>query len=935
MTRYRNRRDIAENWTSINPVLEPGEIGYLIEGDTRRAVAQKVGDGSTHWNDLPFFSTGGGGSGTVGPAGPPGPPGAAGVTGPAGPQGPQGPAGLSLNWRGAWVGSPTGYATNDAVERLGGSYRAVSFSSGVDPLSDSTFTYWYPVATKGATGPTGPTGPAGPTGPTGATGATGATGSTGSTGATGAAGAKGDKGDTGAGVIAGGTADQVLAKSSGTDYATKWLTVATAVQGAKADSALQPGAGTDAAWGGWSGDSAAPLAWPLYSGSIASPLTTGTPAFRMASVVNGDLAATGATSSAVHQVKTTIQGGATGNWTGLGVLLMDNSPGTGDHVGIQSRVNAGVNRSGAGSSGGDMWGLYSFVANNTHAANGIGMEINVHNSDATNKSYLDNQPDGSGVNSSGHMMTGLQINGDGSTYNTTRGISIGPASATTGFDTALAVLGYANVGLYINSPDSLAYRDPGVNAVLATKTDIKWGASTSNIGLDLSAHTFTGSAIKLAPTHTITDGTVTKTLAQLAAGGGNVTGPVSAISGHIAVFSGTDGKTIADGGAPATGTISGVTAGTGLTGGGSSGSVTVRLANMAANTLKGNNAGSSAAPSDLTAPEIMAMIGAQPALSSVNSIEIGADTPDTAVIDIHTSAGVDFNARISKSAGLNSQFTFNNRGISGTETGAMAFDAASSIFTGTAVADGYVGAGTRNPAAPLHVVKEWSGSSSSNYNFKSHSFKEASKAILSRSNGTIASPNGALLLDQVIGNFQFRGNDGTADTPSRAQVAGVAAENWSTTTQGAYLAFYTSPLGTLAASSQVERMRIHPGGGISVGSTTDPGQGNVKALQFIETAAIASGSAFTPGGVTESLYAYTLTANATITLPTSGLPVGVVTLTFELTGASAYTLTFAGGTRKVIGSQPSAITASKLNYWTTVTRDQGTTWSIFYAGAEQ
>jgi hypothetical protein len=48
----------------------------------------------------------------------------------------------------------------------------------------------------------------------------------GAAGATGATGAKGDKGDTGAGVAAGGTTGQVLAKASATDYDTTWVTSA-------------------------------------------------------------------------------------------------------------------------------------------------------------------------------------------------------------------------------------------------------------------------------------------------------------------------------------------------------------------------------------------------------------------------------------------------------------------------------------------------------------------------------------------------------------------------------------------------------------------------------------------------------------------------------------------------------------------------------------
>lgn len=67
--------------------------------------------------------------------------------------------------------------------------------------------------------------PRGDTGATGATGATGEQGIQGIQGIQGEKGDKGDKGDTGIGVITGGTTNQVLAKNSGTDYDTKWLSI--------------------------------------------------------------------------------------------------------------------------------------------------------------------------------------------------------------------------------------------------------------------------------------------------------------------------------------------------------------------------------------------------------------------------------------------------------------------------------------------------------------------------------------------------------------------------------------------------------------------------------------------------------------------------------------------------------------------------------------
>ncbi len=49
MTHIQQRRDTASNWTSVNPVLYLGEVGW--ETDTRNA---KLGDGVTAWNDLDY-----------------------------------------------------------------------------------------------------------------------------------------------------------------------------------------------------------------------------------------------------------------------------------------------------------------------------------------------------------------------------------------------------------------------------------------------------------------------------------------------------------------------------------------------------------------------------------------------------------------------------------------------------------------------------------------------------------------------------------------------------------------------------------------------------------------------------------------------------------------------------------------------------------------
>jgi hypothetical protein len=105
-SRLQNRRDTAANWTSNNPTLAAGEIGY--ETDTAK---YKIGTGSTAWTSLAYAYT----AGATGPTGP------TGATGSQGPTGPTGATGAAST-----VTGPTG-----------------------------------PTGATGATGPTGPTGSAG------------------------------------------------------------------------------------------------------------------------------------------------------------------------------------------------------------------------------------------------------------------------------------------------------------------------------------------------------------------------------------------------------------------------------------------------------------------------------------------------------------------------------------------------------------------------------------------------------------------------------------------------------------------------------------------------------------------------------------------------------------------------------------------------------
>lgn len=142
---FKLRRDDADRWTELNPVLADGEPGF--ERDTRKI---KYGDGVTPWNNLPYFGGSGGDAGNdgasaydiwleegntgtiedflsslVGPQGPrglqgiqgvPGDEGPQGVAGPRGFEGPQGADGASAYE--VWVGQGNVGDINDYLASL-------------------------------------------------------------------------------------------------------------------------------------------------------------------------------------------------------------------------------------------------------------------------------------------------------------------------------------------------------------------------------------------------------------------------------------------------------------------------------------------------------------------------------------------------------------------------------------------------------------------------------------------------------------------------------------------------------------------------------------------------------------------------------------------------------------------------------------------------
>jgi len=86
-----------------------------------------------------------------------------------------------------------------------------------------------------------------------------------------------------------------------------------------------------------------------------------------------------------------------------------------------------------------------------------------------------------------------------------------------------------------------------------------------------------------------------------------------------------------------------------------------------------------------------------------------------------------------------------------------------------------------------------------------------------RINGSISTPT-ATTTGQAIGSIQGCGHNGTSETLNRAQFGMTAAEDWTSTNNGAYAWIGTTGIGT---TNQVERIRITDAGNVGI-NTTNP-----------------------------------------------------------------------------------------------------------------
>jgi hypothetical protein len=152
----------------------------------------------------------------------------------------------------------------------------------------------------------------------------------------------------------------------------------------------------------------------------------------------------------------------------------------------------------------------------------------------------------------------------------------------------------------------------------------------------------------------------------------------------------------------------------------------------------------------------------------------------------------------------------------------------------------YVGIGTSTPLTPLHVV-EVGGTSTADLDLYNSGGPYGGIPVRERvANGTVSSPT-AVQSGNAFGGFCAQGYNGSAFSGCSVSVRAIAAQNWSTSAEGSYLSFFTTPSNNVTPGT--EQLRLWGDGGLSLGNSvvgTDPLAGNFIAAGNVGVGTLAS-----------------------------------------------------------------------------------------------
>ncbi len=288
----------------------------------------------------------------------------------------------------------------------------------------------------------------------------------------------------------------------------------------------------------------------------------------------------------------------------------------------------------------------------------------------------------------------------------------------------------------------------------------------------------------------------------------------------------------------------------------------------------------------------------------------------SAIVDTYTS-----------DTNVSGYLTFSTNGGSTSVTERMRLDALGRLLVGTTATNdiagntGVVQVETANAASNISIVRNTANPT-------------PGYLVFGKSRGAALGGRTVVQADDGLGSLFFAGADGT-NMVLGATIAAAVDGTPGTNDMPGRLMFSTTADG---ASSPTERMRISNAGGVSVGTTTDPGAGKILAAKGILPRVNAQTTTASPWAWNSDDYdqqsfsalANALTINADAGTPTDGEK---QILRFK-DNATPRVLTFTGGASKAFRDMTGALTVSGSNFTYTTVASKTVYFGCVYNGAD-